>query len=63
VKKQIEAANKKTWLNRWALEKTGKDIFKYMHTPNTKGSINILKKENKLPFSDCAVKTYNPITT
>jgi hypothetical protein len=36
VKKPIEAANKETWLNRWTLGKTGRDIFKCIHALTTK---------------------------
>ena len=47
VKQLLKSAKTEEWLNRWAMGKTGREIYKHMATPNPKDNINLLERRDQ----------------
>ena len=47
AKKILKTANKETWMNRWAMGNTGREVYKYMACPNPKDNISLLERRDQ----------------
>jgi hypothetical protein len=59
----LKTINKENWLNEWAMKNTGREVYKYMARPNSKDSINTLKRKDQTPSSDSAPNIYSLTVT
>ena len=59
VKMMLKSVNKENWMNRWAMGNTGREIYKYMISPNPKDNINLLGRKDQSIIFHCAHNMYS----